>query len=214
MQSQTRQKKQTLKTCQVCGRSLPSLWKTLTIDGNRKKCCQNCATKAEKNKKKTKEEKAKQKRKIKRERITEKKLDMIFSRLVRNIYPPVCHSTGVHLEPSGSHCAHLVSRRFRCVRWDLRNCYPTLPEENLHNQLHVIYLAKRLFEYYSITIENWDSVTKQTTIRLTEGDRKELYDVFKCGLDKVMDIRAIGKDVDNQLTKLRLEIIEKTKKIL
>ena len=214
---QTRQKKPPQpKICQCCGKPFPALWRTFTIDGVRKKCCKVCSDKALRLKEKEKKEKVKVKKRIKRERITEKKLDTIFSRLVRNIYPYMCHSTLVPVEPSGSHCAHLVSRRVRCVRFDVRNCYPTLPEENMYNSLHVIQLAKRLKEYYGIEIDEWEAVTKQSSCKLTEYERREMYEVFKSGLDTTMDLRSrySGEELNKRLTQLRLEIIKKKKKVM
>lgn len=199
-----------VKKCDVCHKN--PVWKIKTVNGERLKLCQQCLAKAEKKQLAEKKEKVKLKNKIKRERVTEKKLDTIFSRLVRNIYPPVCHSSGVSITVETSHCAHLVSRRYRCVRWDLRNCYPTTPSENLHNQIHVIYLARKMKEYYGIEIEYWDQLTKTSVCRLTEGQRKYLYDVFKEALDQVYSILLTSEPYE-KLAKLRLEIIEKTKLI-
>lgn len=214
MQSPQKKPKQ-LKRCEECSREVSSFWKTLTVKGVRKKVCKSCTAHLEKNKIKEKKEKTKAKRKAYRERITEKKLDTIFSRLVRNIYPSYCHSSKVPITVETSHCAHLVGRNNRCVRWDLRNCYPTTPQENLHNQLHVIQLAKRLFEYYEIDIDTWESASKQTTCKLTEGERKEMYDIFKEGLDRFFQIDIMPDQVkEKKLKELRMEIISKTKKIL
>ena len=162
-------------------------------------------------------EKVKEKRKIKREKkretITEKKLDAIFSKLVREIYPSYCHSSKVPIQVEGSHCAHLISRNNRCVRWDLRNCYPTTPQENMFNQLHVIQLAKRLKEYYGIDIDDWESTAKQEVCKLTLTERKEMYDIFRDGLERTLSLKRSGADKHYFLL-LREEIIIKTKKVL
>ena len=214
MQSPQKKPKQ-LKKCQKCMKEFPFLYKTVTDGGVRKKVCQKCASYIERDKLREKKEKSKQRRKVQRERITEKKLDTIFSRLVRNIYPPYCHSSKVPITVETSHCAHLVGRNNRCVRWDLRNCYSTTPQENMHNQLHVIQLAKRLYEYYEIDIDTWESASKQTTCKLTEGERREMYEIFKEGLDRVFQIGIMPDEVkERKLKELRMEIISKTKKIL
>ena len=212
-----RQKKPSqFKKCEKCEVLFPALYKTVTDNGVRKKVCQKCAAKIEQHKVKEKQAKAKARKKALRERITEKKLDTIFSRLVRNIYPSYCHSSKVPITVETSHCAHLVGRNNRCLRWDLRNCYPTTPQENMYNQLHVIQLSKKLYEYYSIDIDIWESASKQNTCKLTEGNRKEMYDVFKDALDRVFQINLITDETkrEEKLVSLRNEIVEKTKKIL
>ena len=196
------------KKCDQCKKN--PVWKLKTVQGERLKLCQQCLAKVERKQVQEKKEKAKLKRKIKRERITEKKLDMVFSRLVRSIYPKFCHSSGVPITVETSQCAHLVSRRYRCVRWDLRNCYPTTPVENMHNQLHVIYLAQRLKSYYGIEIETWDSLTKSSSCKITDQDRRTLYDIFVTALDKTYTILTEEEPYE-KLEKLRLEVIEATK---
>lgn len=182
-----------------------------TIDGERKQFCQQCAGIV---KKELDKEKRKVKREKKREIITEKKLDTAFSKLVRTIYPPMCHSSRVPITIEGSHCAHLVSRKNRCTRWDLRNCYPTTPQENMFNQLHVIQLAKRLQEYYGIDIDVWEDASKQSICKLTSLDRKEMFDVFTKALEDAWMIRNSGFNVEKRLEELRLEVIQLTKKIM
>lgn len=203
------------KICQNCNKAFPTLWKTLTIGGKRLKVCQICSTKLEKKKIKEKKEKQKVKRKEKRERITERKLDTVFSQLVRNIYPSFCHSSKVPVTVPTSQCAHLVSRKCRCLRWDLRNCYPTTPQENLFNQLHVIQLAKRLKEYYNIDIDDWEQGSKQNICKITDFEKQQMYIVFKESLEKVYQIKLKSDQstVESNLEVLRLEIIKETKKI-
>lgn len=198
-----------LKVCSRCKKS-KVIWKNKTIDGEKKQFCQTCWNITDK-------ELAKEKRKVKREKkretITEKKLDSVFSKLVREIYPPYCHSSKVPIQVEGSHCAHLISRNNRCVRWDLRNCYPTTPQENMFNQLHVIQLAKRLKEYYEIDIDDWENHAKQFVCKLSSTERKEMYDIFKDGLERTLSLKRSNADKHYFLL-LREEIISKTKKIM
>lgn len=203
-----------LKYCTSCEKGFSKLYKTRYKQNVRESFCQPCWVKQERLEKKEKETQVKLKKKLKREKVTERKLDTVFSQLVRNIYPPFCHSSKVPITVATSQCAHLVSRRYRCVRWDLRNCYPTTPAENLYNQLHVIKLAKRLESYYGVSIEDWEQVINSSYCKITELDRRFMYDVFKEALDRVYKIKLIGTDVDVHLENLRLEVIEKTKRIL
>ena len=207
-----------LKKCQYpgCKNMVTQYWKTLTINGVRTKCCQNCVQKEEKKRLRLKKEEKKIKLRQKRERITEKKLDSIFSKLVRSIYPPYCHSSKVHITFDSSHAAHLIGRNNRCVRWDLRNVYPTTPSENLYNQLHVIQLSKRLKEYYNIDIEDWENASKRNTCKVTDSQKEFMYTVFKEGLEELgrLQVSFFVEDLDQKISQLRLEIINKTKLIL
>lgn len=173
---------------------------------------------AEKVKKaKLKAEKDKQRKKEKRSQITESKLDQVFSKLVRSIYPFKCHSTGISLEGQTVNAAHFISRTIRSTRWDLRNVYPTLQSENFYNQLHILELSKYLKSYYSIDYDDFISEAKQTTCKLTANDRKVMFDIFSDGLNKVIELRKTYSNpskLDIELEKLRLEIIENTKKIM
>jgi len=201
-----------LKICSRCSKERP-IWKNKTVDGEKLQYCQPCWRIVDRE---TQKEKKRTQRKKKQDRITEKKLDSIFSLLVRNIYPPFCHSSGVSITVETCQCAHLIGRSNRCVRFDMRNCYPTTPQENMYVQTHVIYLAKRLKEYYNIDFEDFDSAAKQNTCKLSFLDRKRLYDIFKRGLEKISDIKKI-QDLTKQkkaLQNLRLEIIEQTKFVL
>lgn len=198
------------KKCSRCKKERV-IFANKTVNGERLSLCQSCAGIV---KKELDKEKRKVKREKKKETITEKKLDTIFSKLVRTIYPPICHSSKVPITIEGSHCAHLVSRKNRCTRWDLRNCFPTTPQENMFNQLHVIQLAKRLEEYYGIDIDTWESVSKRSTCKLTSLERKEMFDIFTKALEDTWMIRNSGFNVEKRLEELRLEIIQLTKKIL
>lgn len=197
---------QKLKECFSC-KKLKPIWKN--ISG--KPHCKICAEKLQKQKVKEKKAKIRQKKK---ETITEKKLDQIFSLLVRNVYPPFCHSSRVPIEVVGSHCAHLISRQNRCTRFDLRNCYPTTPQENMFNQLHVIQLAKRLKEYYDIEIEDWEQSAKQTLCKLNKEDKLEMFNIFKEGLEKALSIKKSSVDQESELKTLREDIIQITKRIM
>lgn len=197
------------KQCSRCSKLKP-IFKNKTIEGDRKQFCQSCWGIVNREQVKEKRKKIREK---KRESITEKKLDTIFSKLVRTIYSPICHSSKVPITIEGSHCAHLISRKNRCTRWDLRNCYPTTPQENMFNQLHVIQLAKRLEEYYGIDIDTWERESRKNVCKLSLFERKEMFNIFTKALEETWVIRNSGFNVEKRLEKLRLEVIASTKKI-
>jgi hypothetical protein len=170
----------------------------------------------EKEKAKLKKLKTKEKAKVKAEKkravITEKKLDTIFSKLVRTVYDPFCKACGKPIEFNGSHNAHLVSRKVRCVRWDLRNCYNTCPSCNLYDQLHVIYLAKKQELYYNIKVEDWINLTKQNICKLNNNDKERLYNVFTDYYEKAFKLNR-GSYKLKESFELINEVIDLTKLI-
>lgn len=206
---QRQQIKVKLAICARCQKEKP-VFKKLTRGNLKITLCQTCTgpfMKAEGL------EKRKAKRAKKQEVITEKKLDMIFSRWIRTCYPSICHST---LQPgnfSDFHCSHFIGRNNRCVRFDTRNCYPCFAAENMYNQLHVIELAKRLKEYYGIDYSDFANAAKQSTCKLSGHDRREMYDIFKDALETAEKINK--KEITIMtLDELRNEVIQKTKRIL
>lgn len=198
------------KICSHCKKEFPALYKSCVVKGERLKLCQTCTLKLERNVKKDKKEKEKVKRQIKRALITEKKLDLIFSKLVKLAYPPICHSTGVSLKDKVVHAAHLISRNNRCLRWDIRNVMPTLAEENMYNQNHVIFLARKFEEYYNISFDTLYLASKQSTCKITADDRHRLYKVFSHYVDIIPNLDFTNLTLD----KIREEIIKMTKFIL
>lgn len=207
-----------IKKFKKCDKCSSQAWTSKTIDGIKVNLCQKHSEILKK--KSAKEKRAKQREK-KRENVTEKKLDGIFSLWIRHCYPQVCHSTLKPMKGSEMHCAHFIGRNNRCVRFDTRNCYPTAPSENMYNQLHVIELAKRLKEYYNIEYTEWSNHAKRNTCKITPNERKIMYDIFKEAYHKALDClsdyesRVMDyEDYISVLTSLRKEVIEKTKLIL
>lgn len=202
-----------LKSCGICSKEFPVLWKRITVDSKQLSVCKGCADKHLRKKAKEKAVRTKQKRKEKREKITEKKLDTIFSRLVRTIYPPICHSSGVPITFSTSHAAHLISRRNRCVRWDLRNVYPTTPAENLYNQIHIFGLAKKLQEYYGIDVHEFNAAA-QCSCKISYPEKQQMYQVFKDGLEEYDRIQLMQSGKEQAIIDLRNFIVNVTKRIM
>lgn len=210
--------KKVIKKCANC--SQPA-WTSKTVDGTKIYLCQRHSEALKS--KLAKEKKAKalaKKREKKRENVTEKKLDTIFSLWIRHCYPQKCHSTLVSEKGFKMQCAHFIGRNNRCTRFDTRNCYPTLPSENMYNQLHVIELAKRLKEYYGIDYTEWVNTAKKNSCKLFPHERKDMYDVFLEGYKKVLDIleryetgQINEKVYLSLLSDTRTKVIQETKRI-
>lgn len=173
-----------LKKCQLCEKDVPQYFKTLTIDGVRKKVCQRCAAKQASLKKKEKITKAKVKRKEKRERITEKKLDSLVSKVIRTLYGDKCCTCPSILEYSKLHCGHFISRQLRATRFHPQNCASQCPNCNLYlqgaqhefgkfiNMFHGKGIADQLFE-----------ISKDKNIKIGQHERNELYKVYANALE-------------------------------
>ena len=170
--------------------------------------CKSCIIKKKKEQQKMKVKK--ERADIKKENLcTEKKLDSIFSKLVRTIYPPICHSSNQPITYNTCHACHLIGRAAFSVRFDLRNVMPCKPEENLFNQLHVIGLAKKLTEYYGIDVDDFLAASRQCTPKFTNAERKEMYKIFSEGLKIAENLKH-----EEDFHELRLKIISLTKQIL
>ena len=115
----------------------------------------------------------------KKKGITEAQLDRVFSQLVRSIYPEICHSCGAKLPKKELQCCHFISRRIRCVRWDLRNCLPGCAKCNLFTPEHIWELGKKINEYYGYdTASDLMTRSKQNTCKVSAFERKQMFDVF------------------------------------
>jgi len=64
-------------------------------------------------------------------KLLEKKLDDIIRLILKKQYPLICVTCGRHVDwykprtnAYGLQVGHYISRRFKAVRWDLRNVHP------------------------------------------------------------------------------------------
>lgn len=169
-----------LKKCDKCSKEFPQLFKTLTIDGVRKKVCQRCASILEATKKKQKVEKAKVKRKEKRERITDKKLHTVVARLVKEIYPLVCHACSKPLVKGSfdTQCCHFVQRSKKICTWDIRNLYPGCAKCNGFVQSHIYELGKKANMYWGEGTAEMLRELETKTFQWSQYQKNQLYELF------------------------------------
>jgi hypothetical protein len=140
-----------IKKCQNCDASVSQFWKTLTVNGVRKKVCQKCALKLEKNKIKEKKEKQKIKRKEKRERLTLVKVQILCNKMIKEIYPLHCHACYKPLEKGTIDCqaCHFVSsKNYKITTFDPRNILPGCSRCNGFDDTHVYELGKNINRYW------------------------------------------------------------------
>lgn len=196
--------------CKTCNKA--------TICGKRG-LCNNCYIKAQKAKERI--EKKKEKVKIKKENeVSDKQLDTLTSILVRTIYPSFCHGSCSrqngkprYFEFKDLQNCHLVPRKKSLwLKYDLANLLPGCGPCNGFDELHIIGLYKWQCHYWgSELIDNLNVQYRRTYLKYTGKLRKEIYDVYKKGLEKA---RIILENEDmvwklNQMAELRKELREK-----
>lgn len=185
-----------VKNCEHCGKGFP-IWKTLTINGKRTKVCKSCASKLEKKKVKEKKEKLKAARKVKRERITEKKLDSLVSKVIRTIYGNKCCTCSSILEFSKLHNGHFVSRQFRATRFHPQNCASQCPNCNLYLQGAQYEFGKFINSFHGEnTAEMIVELSKSKTVKIRQLERNELYKIYQDALEH-KDLQKLINDYNN-----------------
>lgn len=149
-----------------------------------------------------------------RKRIT-KKLDILFSKLVKTIYPLTCHGKcdGRHMKREETQCCHFVGRRKVLLRWFLGNALPGCAQCNLAEQDHVYFLGKYLNKYYGEGFaEDVSNAGKRTSVKLDVFQMEEMYQVFSKALDYLKSIEHLSKKEQDAIkSELRTEIISKTR---
>lgn len=163
-----------LKKCDKCNKEFPQLFKTLTIDGVRKKVCQRCASILEATKKKQKIEKAKAKRKEKRERLTLTKIQPLCNKMIKEIYPLHCHSCYKSLEKGTIDCqaCHFVSsKNHKTVTFDPRNILPGCSRCNGFDETHVYELGKNINKYWG---EGTAEMLRQESVNTYQWNQYQL----------------------------------------
>lgn len=188
--------------CKICGK--------VCFSGKRG-LCRKHFNEAQKQKQKLlrKKEKAREKRES---QVSEKTLDILYSRLVRTIYPRFCHGTCSleHTKPlpfEGLQNCHCIPRsRSTYLKFNLCNTLPGCPGCNKFSDEHIIYLYKFLCEYWGKEkIDNYHTTYKQKILRLNGVSRKTLYYIFKESLQLAEEKLANKEPLDD----LRKSILEK-----
>ena len=144
-----------------------------------------------------------------------KKLDILFSKLVKQIYPFVCHGKCQlrRLRREEAQCCHFVGRRKVLLRWFLGNALPGCAKCNLSDQDHVYFLGVYLNKYYGDGFaEEVSNAGKRNTVKLDLEQLQLMYDTFSEALDYIKTLDNLSyNDKKGKLEQLRLDIINKTK---
>lgn len=162
------------KICAKC--SKPSVWKIIRGKGY----CQRCTATVERELVKAKKEKEKAKRAAKREIITDKKLDTVFAKKVKEIYKLTCHACNVPLEKGTFNCqaCHFIPRAKKEFRWDVRNVYPGCARCNGFDSSHVYELGKRANQYWGPETAEAMRLASAHSYQWTAYQKKKLYELY------------------------------------
>lgn len=164
------------KQCSRCSKLKP-IFKNKTIKGEKKQYCQTCWGIVNR-------EQAKEKRKAKREKkkaiVTDKQLHTAFAKLIKQIYPLVCHACGIQLMLGDrwTNACHFVQRGRKICTWDIRNVLPGCGTCNGFVLSHVYELGKKANMYWGEgTAEMLRTLEKQD-YNWSQGQKRELYELF------------------------------------
>lgn len=144
-----------------------------------------------------------------------RKLDILFSKLVKLIYPFVCHGKCQlrRLRREEAQCCHFVGRRKVLLRWFIGNALPGCAKCNLSDQDHVYFLGVYLNKYFGEGFaEEVSNAGKRNTVKLDLEQLNLMYTTFSEALDYIKTLDNLPyKDKQKALASLRLDIINKTK---
>ncbi len=123
-------------------------------------------------------ERRKQQRLKKAKIITIRKLDSVFSKVVRSFYKEYCHACKGNFKYERLQAAHLVSRRYMRWRYDLRNVFPACKQCNLYDQCHTIWLAETCENLYGKSLKDYLLKHRFDQMQFTKGLKEELYEFY------------------------------------
>lgn len=168
------------RACSECG-----LVKTLA--NKTKKLCATCNTKKKKENQKLRKE---QKLQIKRDTITQTKLDQVTSWLVRTAYPMVCPHCNTKLEYKTAQCGHFVGRAKQSTRFSLKNLVAIDRTCNFYRPEHPYSLGKFLDKVWGKGTADEQILLSNKKLKLSNEDRRRIYDVFKEALNKMDEMMS------------------------
>lgn len=165
------------KICSRCNKDRV-IFKNKIIDGVKNQFCQVCY--GIKSKELVKEKK-KVKREKKREKLTHVKLQPYCNKLIKEIYPAICHSCYKPLEKGtiDCHACHFVpSKNFKGLTYDPRNILPGCRYCNGFDESHTYELGKNINKYWGEGTAEYLREIKVETYSWTQPQLHELKELF------------------------------------
>jgi hypothetical protein len=133
-------------------------------------------------------------KKKKIETITQAKLDQVTSWLIRAAFDEKCHACEVQMPKKQLQCCHFVSRTKSMTRFDLRNMLPGCPTCNMYTPHHVWNLGKSINKIWGTDMTETLLDISTTSLKMNNNDRKQIYEVFKQGLDELQSFEYSPKE--------------------
>jgi len=113
--------------------------------------------------------------------ITDEKLDVIFSKLVRTKSEWRCDRCGADHSFSHEelHCSHFMGRRYRATRWDFDNCFAHCRECHHYLGLNPVIFRRWALKMMGNEKYHHVRIKAETVTKLTEADKERLYSRLK-----------------------------------
>ena len=169
-----------------------------------RKLCFDCFGKFKKARNK---ERSDRRKKLKRESITQVKLDQVTSWLVRTLYPPKCPHCKIDLEYKTSNCGHFVSRTKQATRLSLMNLCAVDRNCNFYVPEHVWSIGKFLDTIWGKGTADKQILIAKKKLKLSPFDRREIYLVYQVALEKASGLNQDQKYELLKETQLKYEAI-------
>lgn len=131
---------------------------------------------------KQKTEKDRLRRKAKREEITEKRLDTLVSKVIRELYGNKCCTCGKEFTFSTLHNGHFQSRRFRATRFNPENCSSQCPSDNLYFQGLQYEYGLYLNRFHGEGTAEKLIVLSKSDLKIDKVEREAIYKVYQDAL--------------------------------
>lgn len=165
-----------LKVCSRCKKD-KVIFANKTLNGEKMSLCQVCSGIV---KKEIDKEKRKVKREKKRAVVTDKQLHTVFAKLIKQIYPLVCHACGVQLVLGDrwTNACHFVQRGRKICTWDIRNVLPGCGTCNGFVLSHVYELGKKANMYWGEGTAEMLRILEKQDYNWSQGQKRELYELF------------------------------------
>ena len=121
-------------------------------------------------------------------KVRRKKLDIIFSNLVRERANWYCQASSVNKrhEPGTLDCAHIMGRRSVRLRWDPRNAVALARKEH-------IYFTEHPFDWRDWCVDQFGEeridelrLLSNGHVKWTPKQREEIYQHYKLEYDKML----------------------------
>jgi hypothetical protein len=118
--------------------------------------------------------------------------DILFSKIIRKVYPNYCHSCGKHYKESELQCGHYIGRTNYSLRFDLRNALPVCGQCNYFDLSHTKKLEKQLIQKFGIDLLDELQIKKIESQFNERVDKSETIELFKVLCSSLTDDKELN----------------------